>query len=205
MVLLCENFKVVLDDLTGTPLELTASNDPYQMNWIREDYPWGTVAGFELQRVEAEANGISIFSINKEKGLSLTVRRTVENEGYHEVYTFENLSENEKIVSGDSLGIVFAYNDLFDKKADMIHTRCNSHIWCADHICNLHSVKLDGQKPYLVQKAVHGCFSGYGLLCDICATPNASHDRGSIVLYPQSATLKRGEALSFAFEFLLSI
>ena len=64
MVLLCENFKVVLDDLTGTPLELTASNDPYQMNWIRKDYPWGAVAGFELRRVEAEANGISIFSIN---------------------------------------------------------------------------------------------------------------------------------------------
>ena len=62
-------------------------------------------------------------------------------------------------------------------------------------------MKLDGQSPYLIQKAVSGSFFGYGLLCDICATPNASHDRGFIVLYPQKRVLAAKERVSFAFEY----
>lgn len=199
-----ENFKVVLDDLTGTPLELTSSNDPYEMNWIRGDYPWGTVTGFDIQCIRKTGNGICAFGVNEEKKLSLTVKRYVENGKYKESYTFANMPEYEDALLDDSVGMVFSYNDLFDNKENMLHTRCNSHVWCADNVCNIHSVKLDGQKPYLIQKAVGGSFSGYGLLCDICPTPNASHDRGNIVLYPQYTAIKRGESVSFLFEFYFS-
>ena len=204
MELLCENFKVVLNDFTGIPTELLYVDDTYEMNWIRGDYPWGMVNGFDLQQVEKTENGFCIFELNKEKKLGLYVKRYTENGRYCEAYTFKNLSDSEPVILDDSVGIVFPYNNLFDKKENMLHTRCNSHIWCAERICNIHSVKLDGQKPYLIQEAVAGSFSGYGLLCDICASPNASHDRGNIVLYPQKTVLNCSEEITLAFEFHFS-
>ncbi|MBE6696083.1 MAG: hypothetical protein E7587_06475 [Ruminococcaceae bacterium] len=204
MELLCDNFKVLIDDITGAPVELISLNDPYKMNWIRNDYPWGTVIGIDTQQVETTDSGVCVRGANEDKTLGVTVKRYVENEKYRETYIFENLSDSAPVLLNDTVGIVFPYNDLFDKKENMLHTRCNSHIWCADDICNIQSVKLDGQSPYLIQRASLGSFSGYGLLCDACAALYGSFDRGSIVLYPQERVLECGESASFAFEFYFS-
>lgn len=204
MELSCANFKVLIDDATGYPISITSLKDQYNMNWIRNDYPWGKVCGFENLKVVNTESCVSVTGVDNEQKLLLTVNRFIREEKYYEEYIFENISDSEIVISSENAGIVFPYNCLFDKKDHMIHTRCNSHIWCAEDICNIHSVKLDGQKPYLIQKAVRGSFSGYGLLCDISAAPNGSWDRGFIVLYPAEAVLKKGENSVFAFEFCFS-
>ena len=204
MELLCENIRVLIDDVTGAPRELTSPLDPYKMNWIRGDYPWGTVIGTEPRRVEKTDRGVRLYGENEDKTLGVVVERYMENGKYRETYTLVSLSDSAPVVLDDTVGIVFPYNDLFDKKENMLYTRCNSHIFCAEDICRIHSVKLCGRGPYLVQRALSGRFSGYGLLCDICAAWIASHDRGSIVLYPQKRVLGRGESASFAFEFYFS-
>ena len=204
MELLCENFKVLIDEVTGSPTKISSLLDSYEMNWIRGDYPWGSVLGMDIQRVDKTYRGVCIWEINKDRTLGVKIERYVENERYHETYVFENLSDISPVLLNDTVGIVFSYNDLFDKKDNMIHTRCNSHVWCADDVCNIQSVKLDGKSPYLIQRATCGSFSGYGLLCDISAAQNASHDRGNIVLYPKKCVLNVGESLSFAFDFYFS-
>ena len=203
MDLFGKDFKVTLDERTGRPIALVSLSDPYGMNWIRADYPWGDVLGFHFDKVEAKEDFVSAYATNEEKTLSLTIKRYVKNGRYCEEYVFENVSDTPAALS-EKTGIVFPYNDLFDKKENMIHTRSNSHVWCAGDVCNIHSVKLDGQKPYLIQKATEGSFWGYGLLCDICATDNASQDRGYIVLYPQKAVLQCGDSVKIAFEFYFS-
>ena len=204
MELLSQDFKITIEDASGTPKELICRWDDYGMNWIRGDYAWGTVDGFDLVRVEKMEGGVLVWKVNREQTMRLAIKRYVKNKKYCEEYVFENISPAEILVREDDIGIVFSYNDLFDRKADMLHTRCNSHVWCVGDACNIHSVKLDGQKPYLIQRATCGSFSGYGLLCDICATPNASHDRGSIVLYAREAVLQSQETMRFAFELSFS-
>lgn len=204
MELSCDKFKIIIDDISGCPVNITSLEDEYGMNWIRSDYPWGRVDGFENLTTEKIANGVFVTGINNEHNLRLTINRFISNEKYFEEYIFENISDRTTVISPENIGIVFPYNCLFDKKENMIHTRCNSHIWCAEDICNIHSVKLDGKKPYFIQKAIKGSFSGYGLLCDISAAPNGSWDRGNIVLYPKETVLQKGEKTTFAFEFYFS-
>ena len=201
MEFLCENFKVCIDQNTGSLTKIVSLKDQYQMNWVRGDYPWGKVDGFEFANIKKTKNGCTIVSFDNTQKIKLTVNRYIKNEKYYEEYVFENISASSIVLSQENIGIVFGYNCIFDKKDNMLHTRCNSHIWCADNICNIHSVKLDGQKPYFVQKAISGSFLGYGLICDINAVPNASWDRGNIVLYPNTLTLQKGEKTVFAFEF----
>jgi hypothetical protein len=204
MELLCGNFTVLIDEVTGSPTKMISLLDSYEMNWIRGDYPWGSVLGMEIQRVDKTDRGVCVWGVNEDRTIGVKIERFVEGEKYHETYVFENLSNSDSVLLNDTVGIVFPYNDLFDKKENMLHTRCNSHIWCADDICNIQSVKLDGKSPYLIQRATCGSFSGYGLLCDICASSNASHDRGNIVLYPQKTVLNCSEEITFAFEFYFS-
>ena len=204
MELLCENFLVLINETTGSPEKLSHFFDDFNMNWIRGDYPWGSVLGMNTYQVDKTSRGVYVKGINEDRTLGVTIERYAADGKYCEVYVFENLSDSDNVLLNDTVGIVFPYNDLFDKKENMIHTRCNSHIWCADDVCNIQSVKLDGKSPYLVQRATCGSFSGYGLLCDISAAQNASHDRGNIVLYPKECVLNRGESVSFAFDFYFS-
>ena len=204
MNLLCSDMQITIDECHGRPNALVSLGDPYQMNWIRSDYPWGKVNGFHFVKAKKTENGISVWAENEDGTLSLAVKRFVKGEKYCEEYSFQNVSSLPIVISEETVGIAFPYNDLFDKKEHMLHTRCNSHVWCADSVCRIHSVKLDGEKPYLIQKAICGSFEGYGLLCDICASPNASFDRGSIVLYPKRTVLKSKESISLAFEFYFS-
>ena len=204
MELLCESFQVLIDDSTGFPTKMISLLDPYEMNWIRGDYPWGSVLGMDIQRVDKTDRGVCVWGLNENRTLGVKIERYVNGGKYSETYVFENLSNSDSVLLNDTVGIVFPYNDLFDKKENMLHTRCNSHIWCSDDICNIQSVKLDGKSPYLIQRATCGSFSGYGLLCDISVTKNASHDRGNIVLYPKKCVLNSGETVSFAFDFYFS-
>ena len=204
MELLCGDFTVLIDEVTGSPTKMISLLDSYEMNWIRSDYPWGSVLGMDIYQVDKTSRGVCIWGINKDRTLGVKIERYVESGKYHETYAFESLSDSAPVLLNDTVGIVFPYNDLFDKKENMLHTRCNSHIWCADDICNIQSVKLDGKSPYLIQRATCGSFSGYGLLCDISVAQNASHDRGNIVLYPKKCVLNSGESVSFAFDFYFS-
>ncbi len=204
MELLCGNFTVLIDEVTGSPTKMISLLDSYEMNWIRSDYPWGSVLGMNIYQVDKTSRGVCLLGINEDRTLGVKIERYVESGKYRETYVFENLSDSAPVLLNDTVGIVFPYNDLFDKKENMLHTRCNSHIWCADDICNIQSVKLDGKGPYLIQRATCGSFSGYGLLCDISVAQNASHDRGNIVLYPKKCVLNSGESVSFAFDFYFS-
>lgn len=201
MLLWCKDFTVLIDEKSGSPLEIKAADDLYGMNWLRSDYPWGSVMGFRTQSVKIGENTVTVFAENSDKSLTLTVKRHIENGKYYEDYTIKNVSNCKIRISEKNAGIVFPYNCLFDKKENMLHTRCNSHIWCADDICNIQSVKLDGKAPFFIQRAVKGAFSGYGLLCDIAATANASADRGSIVLYPEEVLLEPQTETEYVFEF----
>jgi len=52
MELLCKDFKIVIDEFSGSPIEITSLEDEYHMNWVREDYIWGKVNGFETVSVK---------------------------------------------------------------------------------------------------------------------------------------------------------
>lgn len=204
MKLAGKNFVVEINEQNGNPTELLFCDDSYRMNWIRNDYTGVSVIGYQNETIEANKCEISVIGFNSDRTVKLTINRFIKDGKYCEEYIFKNTADSAVSVDEDNTGIVFPYNCLFDKKENMLHTRCNSHVWCAGEVCKIQSVKLDGTKPYLIQKAVKGHFAGYGLLCDIAVTPNASFDRGYIVLYPQATVLAPGEEERLCFEFYFS-
>ena len=205
MLLFGEDFKIEIDEESGTPRAIVSLSDPYEMNWLREERAWGEVAGFRLLFTECEEGGVCVHLENAARSLGLTVRRWVEGGAYREEYTFRNLTDGEVLLSEETVSLAFPYSDHFNKAlGDMIHRRCNSHIYCAEDVCNIHSVKLDGQPPYLIQEATAGRFVGYGLSMDVAIAEFGSHDRGTVLLYPEAVALAAGESVSFCFRFFFA-
>ena len=199
MILLGDKIEVEIDEKSGTPTFIGAVCDGYRMNWISASAPFGSVGGFSLTRVGVSDGVVTLGMENAEGTMRLSVVRGIFDGAYREEYRFCNISTEEIELSEENVGIVFPYNCIFDKKENMHHKRCNSHIWCADEVCNIQSVKLSGQAPYLLQRAVCGDFSGYSLLCDVVNVTYGADDRGSIVLHPKKRTLAPDDECSFVF------
>ena len=158
MFLFGDKIKVEISEKDGTPTFIGAVCDSYRMNWIASGIPFGHVDGFEVKSVQTSDTGVSVMLENKDRYLHLLVKRRMQNGVYREEYLFLNSSEQQIELSEDTFGIAFPYNCVFDKKENMHHTRCNSHIWCAGTVCRIQSVKLSGKAPYLLQKTTEDSF-----------------------------------------------
>ena len=91
MELLSGDFKVTIDEKTGSPTSIISLKDEYKMNWIRSDYEWGKVNGFKTENIEKTNSGISVSGFNSDRKLKFTVNRFIKNGKYFEEYTFNNI------------------------------------------------------------------------------------------------------------------
>ena len=62
---------------------------------------------------------VCVWGVNEDRTIGVKIERFVEGEKYHETYVFENLSNSDSVLLNDTVGIVFPYNDLFDKKENI--------------------------------------------------------------------------------------
>ncbi len=186
---------VEFNDITGETKRIEYGADKYHMNWIRSEKQWGISEGFAVKSVEMQENGVFIHKSNG--CLSLDVKKYLCGGKYYEEYTLTNISDKSQTISKETFPLLFAYSCFFDKNPDMLH----NHVWCANDVCKLYSIKLDGSYPYLYQRTISGKFSGYGLQSDVSVTVLASHDRGAILLYPKDSILNPNEKTVFSFEF----
>lgn len=72
---------------TGSIKSLKIADDPFSMNWLREDCTWGTPTEAELVSSDISANTMtSVYKLSKAE---LTVRRIPEKDRYREIYTYK--------------------------------------------------------------------------------------------------------------------
>mgnify|MGYP002727732117 CR=1 FL=1 len=194
---------IIVDwDEYGKPVNIKNPNDSYQMNWLSSYAPYktGEVRGFCFKRCEKTSSGVRVTAQSAE-GVRLTIDRRLSSKKYIETYTFLNTAKSPVTLNKDFGAISYAGNSFFDKKPDMLFTRCNTHIFTGEDITYLYSIKLCGKPPYLYVRAEQGSFSGYGLAADIALTPMASFDRGQIWIFPKTKTLKPGEKAEFILNY----
>lgn len=190
---------VEFNNVTGETERIEHSDDIHHMNWIRSGKQWGMSEGFVTESVEIRENRVLIHKSGNY--LSLDVEKYLHNGKYYEKYTLTNTSDKSQMISKENFSLLYAYSCFFDKNPDMMHNRCNTHVWCAEDVCKLYSIKLDGSCPYLYQRAILGKFCGYGLKTDVSVTTLASFDRGGILLYPMNNFINPNEKAVFGFEF----
>ena len=117
---------------TGSIKSLKIADDPFSMNWLREDCTWGTPTEAELVSSDISANTMtSVYKLSKAE---LTVRRIPEKDRYREIYTYKNVSDCDVFFRRGELGIYTPFCDIYDGADICMTNRCNAHIWCGGDV-----------------------------------------------------------------------
>lgn len=152
--------------------ELIFSNDPYGMNWLREDFAYGEVrCPRELcSQVQTRREGDRVYT---------EIRIT--NPGRKPYFTDKT-----------SVSIAFPLVDRYDGSRVCMEQRCHTHIFCGGDISYVCALRMGGQGPHLGMILTQGSLAGYSIERD---TGKRSNDRGCFLLHLSPAELGAGESM----------
>ena len=196
------NISVLIDDNTGITTEITNPNDKHSMNWIIDKSNWGTIDGFNIQKVDTYDNNVCILC-NRDK-LQVKIKKEITEHGYFETYSVTNTDKIEFFLTKENFGIHFPYQCNYAPDKDIINTTCISHIWCGGDVCWIYSVKSDGKSPYLVMNMIEGSADDYSISYDISRTTSGSYYRGAFVLHPSEQVILPDETVTYKFFYRFS-
>lgn len=150
--------------------EIIFSQDKYQMNWLRPDYPYGSVwCSRELSyKVENRREGDLIYT-----EIYLT------NGGSKPLFTRE-----------DSIEIAFPLEDRYDDSEICMKYRCHTHIFCGGNVSYILALRMGGEAPHLGMALTEGSLGGYSVER---APSKQSNDRGCFYLHPSPMHFAPGE------------
>lgn len=157
-------------------VELINPNDPYQMNWIEGDTPWGTV------RVP---KGISVRTVSERHGDTIQER-----------YVFTNDTQWTIFTELTDIAIYATFNDDYVGTPLCMVNRCHAHIWCGENCSYVMGLRMGGAAPHLGLVLTEGSLSGYSVERD--ASKNSS-DRGDFLLHPAPVVLMPNESFAIGW------
>lgn len=153
--------------------ELIFNNDPYGMNWIREDYVYGKV--------------------NCPKELCSSIKNRKEGDIVYTEITISNPGEKPYFTDKTSISIAFPVVDKYESSKVCVEQRCHTHIFCGGNISYICALRMGGQNPHLGMVLTKGSLSGYSIERNIL---NYSNDRGCFLLHPSPVELGAGESVT---------
>lgn len=153
--------------------ELLFSNDPYGMNWLREDFAYGEVkCPKELcGSVESRKDGDIVYT-----------KIIISNPGRKPYFT-------DKTSISISLPLVDKYED----SKICMEQRCHTHIFCGGEISYICALRMGGQAPHLGMVLTKGSLSGYSIERNLVSQSN---DRGCFLLHPSPVEIRAGESVT---------
>ena len=150
--------------------ELVFSDDPYKMNWLRDDYVYGDIKGpTEL-----------IWQVVKSR----------EDDVVHTKIEITNPGTKPYFTNRESIGIYFPLVDKYDDSEISLTRRCHAHIFCGKQISYICALRMGGEAPHLGMVLTKGSLAGYSIIRDVM---KRSNDRGCFVLHPDAMTFAAGE------------
>lgn len=156
--------------------ELIFQDDPYGMNWLRQDYRYGKVSC--------------------PKGLDSTVTHRREGDIVYTDIRFRNITDKPIFTSLRDIGISVPLEDRYDSSEVCMRQRCHSHIFCGGEISYIMALRMGGQAPHLGMVLTRGSLGGYSVERD---TGKMSNDRGCFLLHPSPMALMPGEEREICF------
>lgn len=151
-------------------MELIFRDDPYGMNWLRQDYQYGKV--------------------KCPKGLDSTVSHRREGDIVYTDIRFRNTTDKPIFTSLRDIGIFVPLEDRYDSSQVCMSLRCHSHIFCGGEVSYIMALRMGGRAPHLGMVLTKGSLGGYSVERD---TGKMSNDRGCFLLHPSPAVLMPGE------------
>lgn len=153
--------------------ELVFSNDPYGMNWLREDFAYGEV------KCPKELCG---SAASKKDGDKVYTKITISNPGRKPYFTDKT-----------SISIAFPLVDKYEGSKICMEQRCHTHIFCGGEISYICALRMGAQAPHLGMVLTKGSLSGYSIERNLVSQSN---DRGCFLLHPSPMEIKAGESVT---------
>lgn len=157
-------------------MKLVFANDPYGMNWLREDFVYG--------RVDCPEE-LSALVENRKDGDTLYTQLTITNKGKKPYFTDKT-----------SIGIAIPLVDKYENSRVCMEKRCHTHIFCGGDISYICALRMGGEAPHLGMVLTKGSLSGYSIERNII---NQSNDRGCFLLHPSPVEIGAGESLTLSW------
>lgn len=153
--------------------ELIFSNDPYKMNWLREDCEYA--------------------KIKCPKRLEYKVSSQRDGDEIKTSITFTNVDNKPVFTSVGDIGIYFALQDKYESSQVCMTQRCHTHIFCSKNVTYIMALRMGGEAPHLGMVVTKGSIENYSIERD-CS--KMSNDRGLFILNPSPVELNVGESFS---------
>lgn len=156
--------------------KLIFGNDPYGMNWLREDFAYG-----ETKCPEE---------------LCCSVKNRKDGDMIYTEITISNPGRKPYITDKTSVSIAFPLVDKYESSKICMEQRCHTHIFCGGEISYICALRMGGQAPHLGMVLTKGSLSGYSIERNLV---NQSNDRGCFLLHPSPMEMKAGESVTLAW------
>ncbi len=156
--------------------ELIFQDDPYGMNWLRQDYRYGEV--------------------RCPKGVESTISHRKEGDVVHTDIRFRNTTDKPIFTSLGDISIAFPLEDRYDSSQVCMRLRCHTHIFCGGEVSYVMALRMGGRAPHLGMVLTRGSLGGYSVERD---TAKMSNDRGCFLLHPSPMELMPGEEREVCF------
>lgn len=156
---------------------LQFKNDPYEMNWLREDCEYAKVVCPEELSYKVE---------NKWEGSKL---RTA--------VTFTNHTEKPVFTAVDTIGIYFPLNDRYEDSETCRTSRCHTHLFCGGDSSYVMALRMGGEAPHFGMVVTRGGLDSYSIERDFS---KMSNDRGIFILHPSPFELDAKESFVLEWE-----
>lgn len=153
--------------------ELIFDNDPYGMNWLREDFAYGEVKCPKQLCGEVK---------NRREGDTVYTEVTISNPGKKPYFTDKT-----------SISIAFPLVDKYESSKVCMEQRCHTHIFCGGQISYICALRMGGQAPHLGMVLTKGSLAGYSIERNLVSQSN---DRGCFLLHPSPMEIKAGESVT---------
>ncbi len=150
--------------------ELVFRDDPYGMNWLRQDYRYGEV--------------------RCPKGVDSMVSHRREGDVVYTDIRFRNTTDKPIFTSLVDISIALPLEDRYDGSQVCLRQRCHSHIFCGGEVSYIMALRMGGCPPHLGMVLTRGSLGGYSVERD---TRKMSNDRGCFLLHPSPMALMPGE------------
>ena len=150
--------------------EIIFTEDVYQMNWLRSDYPYA--------KVYCPKELVSQVKNHREKDLVITE------------ICLTNQSNKPMFTTVDSIQISFPLEDRYDKSDICMTRRCHTHLFCGENISYIMALRMGGEAPHFGMVLTQGSLSRYSVRRDVS---KQSNDRGCFYLHPSPMEFQPGE------------
>ena len=145
-------------------------DDPYKMNWLRQDFDYGKVTGPDM---------LDYRTVSYEDGDFIYTEIYMTNKGTKPYFSYTG-----------AISIAFPLMDKYEDSRTCLTKRCHAHIFCGGNVSYIMALRMGGAAPHLGMVLTEGSLSGYSIQRNVL---NQSNDRGCFLLHPSAMEFAPGE------------